>query len=107
MTDRFESMLHISNARRARWPDGDDPFRIVTRLAEEAGELASVVNHLERTGVKIEKHGEPDRSRIAAEALDVMLAALHLVQHYDGLDELDRQIDSASRSYGGVSESTD
>lgn len=31
----------------ARYPEGNTPFEIMTRLCEEAGELASAVSHFE------------------------------------------------------------
>jgi NTP pyrophosphatase (non-canonical NTP hydrolase) len=43
-----------------RFPDGNQPFQIITCLCEEAGELAQVVNHFEGS-VKRQKMGEPSR----------------------------------------------
>ena len=44
-----------------RFPDGHDPFQIMTRLLEECGELVQQVNHFQDSGVKRERHGRPDR----------------------------------------------
>lgn len=55
----------IVDARNRRWASGNTPFQIVTRLCEEAGEIAAAVNHFEGAGVKRQKHGEPDRKALA------------------------------------------
>ncbi len=57
----IDKLYKIAEALNARFPDGSDPFMIVTRLAEECGEVAAEVNHFERKGVKVERLGQPDR----------------------------------------------
>lgn len=79
----------------ARFPGGDEPFRIVTRLCEEAGELASAVNHFEETGVKTSKHGSPNPQVLAKEIQDVLRAAL--ARHYGVEDRLCVSIDESYR----------
>jgi NTP pyrophosphatase (non-canonical NTP hydrolase) len=76
-----------------RFPDGNDPFRILTRLLEECGELAQQVNHFEDCGIKRQKHGEPDRDDLAKEIRDVLTAALDLAHHYGVHSELAASID--------------
>jgi NTP pyrophosphatase (non-canonical NTP hydrolase) len=76
-----------------RFPDGNDPFRILTRLLEECGELAQQVNHFEDCGIKRQKHGEPDRDHLAKEIRDVLTAALDLAHHYGVYAELAASID--------------
>jgi formate hydrogenlyase subunit 6/NADH:ubiquinone oxidoreductase subunit I len=39
----------------------------MARLLEERGELAEQVNHFEGTGVKRDKHGRPDKAKLAKE----------------------------------------
>lgn len=89
--------LHTINENlRRRFPDGDDPFRIMTRLLEECGELAEQVNHFEDSGVKRAKHGEPDRAKLAKEVQDVLRCALQIAHHYHIEAELDASVE---RSY--------
>ena len=45
-------LYKIAEGLNNRFKDGDDPFYIVTRLAEECGEVASQVSHFEDKGVK-------------------------------------------------------
>ena len=55
------NFIRVTEGLNARFqPNGDDPFRIVTRLAEECGEVATEVNHFERQGVKVARFGEPE-----------------------------------------------
>lgn len=83
----------------ARFPGGDEPFSIVTRLCEEAGELASAVNHFEGTGVKMSKHGSPDprcsprRSRMSC----ARPSPFALAWHYGVEDRLRISIDESYR----------
>ena len=57
--------MAISVGLGRRFPNHNEPFQIMTRLLEECGELAEQVNHFEGTGVKREKHGEPDKAKLA------------------------------------------
>jgi NTP pyrophosphatase (non-canonical NTP hydrolase) len=95
--DYFERLYRIVDGLNARFPDGDEPFRIVTRLCEEAGELASAVNHFEGTGVKMSKHGSPDAGVLAKEIQDVLRAALALARHYGVEGRLRVSIDDSYR----------
>ena len=63
MTIDFEQLRAVARGFSLRFPPSDDPFQMMTRLLEECGELAQQVNHFEGSGVKREKHGEPDRAR--------------------------------------------
>ena len=93
--DYFERLYRIVDGLNARFPGGDEPFRIVTRLCEEAGELASAVNHFEGTGVKMSKHGSPNPQVLAEEIQDVLRAAL--ARHYGVEDRLRVSIDESYR----------
>lgn len=75
----LEKMLTINTALDHEYP-GRDPFRIVTRLAEECGELAAEVNHFESTGYKREKRGAPSRENLAQEIQDVIRCALQIAE---------------------------
>jgi len=89
-----DKLYKIAEALNSKFPDGDDPFKIVTRLAEECGEVAAEVGHFEGQGVKFEKMGEPNRMRMAKELSDVIGAVLHLVLYYDLKEELAASVDT-------------
>jgi NTP pyrophosphatase (non-canonical NTP hydrolase) len=97
MGDLVGDLRLLNQALDRRFPDGRDPFQMVTRLAEECGELAREVNHFERTGVKTEKHGEPDRAKLAKEVRDVLLCALQIAAYYDSETELEEVIAESIR----------
>jgi len=78
-----------------RFPDGNNPFMIVTRLAEECGEVAAEVNHFERKGRKVELYGEPDREKLAKELQQVIRAVLALAAYYHIEKELVASIDDS------------
>jgi NTP pyrophosphatase (non-canonical NTP hydrolase) len=65
-------------------------------LLEESGELAKEINHFEGSGVKREKHGEPNKDHLAKEVQDVLRAALQIALHYQIIEELQ---DSIEQSY--------
>jgi NTP pyrophosphatase (non-canonical NTP hydrolase) len=84
----LEQIREINLGMDRRFPAGRDPFQIITRLAEECGELAAQVNHFEGSGVKQEKNGAPDKIRLAKEVLDVLRCALQVAAYYDAESEL-------------------
>jgi NTP pyrophosphatase (non-canonical NTP hydrolase) len=91
--DNLEKLYRIVDRLNNRFPNGNDPFQIITRLCEEAGELAKEVNHFQGTGVKVQKHGAPNRAKLAKEVQDVLCAALNVARYYDIEDELRLSID--------------
>lgn len=91
--DRF---VAIASGLSKAFPEGNHPFQIITRLAEECGELAKEVNHWERTGVKVKKYGEPSKERLAGEVKNVITSALQVALYYQIDDELRESI---QRSY--------
>lgn len=82
------------------FPNGNDPFQIMTRLLEECGELAQQVNHFEATGIKREKHGEPSREKMAKEVQDVLRCVFQLVDYYELGDALSASIAKSAQSVG-------
>lgn len=88
--------LWVANlALRRRFPKGVEPFKIISRLAEECGELSAEVQLWEDEGVKREKHGAPDPRRLAKEVMDVMRAALAVAEYYGVEAELEAVIQSS------------
>jgi NTP pyrophosphatase (non-canonical NTP hydrolase) len=74
--DLMQRLMAVSVGLSRRFPDHNGPFEIMTRLLEECGELAEQVNLFEGTGVKREKHGEPDKAKLAKKAQDVLRCVL-------------------------------
>jgi len=93
----IDKLYKIAKGLNAKFPDGNNPFMIVTRLAEECGEVAAEVNHFERKGVKVERFGAPDRGKLAKELQDVMRAVLHLALYYGLQAELTKSVDECYR----------
>lgn len=86
-------LCQIAVGLEKKYPDGKNPFKIITRLAEECGELAEQVNHFEQTGIKNEKHGAPDKNKMAKEVQDVIRCALQIARYYKLDDELTESIE--------------
>ena len=93
--DYLGILYDIVDALNNKYPDGDSPYQMVTRLAEEVGELAQAVNHRERAGVKVEKHGPPDNTHLAQEVHHVLRAALGIAPYYGVENEFKESLDMA------------
>jgi len=93
----LDSLWTIVDALRHRFPDGNDPFQAITRLAEECGELAREVNRMENSGIKHAKHGPPEKAYLAREVKDCLGAAPQLVRLY-GIEEEFRQAFATSQT---------
>jgi predicted O-methyltransferase YrrM/NTP pyrophosphatase (non-canonical NTP hydrolase) len=96
-----DKLVALTKGYAHRFPEGDDPFQITTRLLEECGELAQQVNHFEGSGVKREKHGEPDKAALAKEIKQTVVGALRVAQYYGVEKELE---DSIAWSYRRLKE---
>lgn len=89
----MQRIYKINQGLSRLFPGSDEPFQMVTRLAEECGELAAQVNHFERSGVKVKKHGEPNPDKLAKEVQDVLRCALRIATHYGVEQQLEASID--------------
>ncbi len=90
--ERFYQMVEASNKR---FPDGVEPFQMVTRLMEECGEVAAEVNLWEGSGLKRQKHGEPKKEDLANEIRQAMVELAKIARYYHAEQELE---DSIARS---------
>ena len=88
----IEKLIKINQGLDKRFPKGKDPFKIITRLLEECGELAAEINHFEDEGVKKEKRGESDKKKLAKEIQDVLRCVFQLVVYYHVEKELNESI---------------
>lgn len=96
--DYFDKLLLAVDGYNKKYPNGNHPFQIITRLCEEAGELASAVNHFEDMGAKTLKHGLPDKKVLAKEIQDVIRTALSVARYYEVEQELKDAIDQSYRT---------
>ena len=93
--------ITLAQGMTKRFPNGNEPYQIMTRLLEECGEVAKEVNHFENSGTKALRHGEPSKEKLAGEVKDVLNALMQLVLYYDIEDELDEAV---RKSIGQLSE---
>jgi len=91
----YEELIEIVKYLDERFPNGCEIFQRVSRLAEETGELAQMVNHMEGMGIKHEKYGMPDKEKLAREVQDVIRAALGIAKHYQIEELLEQSIHAA------------
>ncbi len=92
--DKIDKIYEINNLLVKRFGEST-PFMIMTRVAEEVGELAKEVNNFEAVGVKNEKMGTPNKMHLAKEAQDVLRTVLQVVQKYDAMKEFEESIDES------------
>ena len=91
---KYFEKLELINADLDRlFPNGRDPFQMMTRLLEEAGELAEQVHIFEGSGAKPKKHSKPNPKKMAKEIQDVIGCALQVAQHYDIMPEVKEAIE--------------
>lgn len=92
----MQKLILIAKALNSIYPEGNDVFKITTRLLEESGEIAKEVNHIEKTGMKVEKYGEPNLNNLANEIHHTIRCVLQLAIYYNIEDLL---YDSINTSY--------
>jgi NTP pyrophosphatase (non-canonical NTP hydrolase) len=94
--DYFDRLVRSVAGLNAMLPDGQTPFRIITRLCKEAGELAKAVTHVKGTGITVAKYGAPDMNHLADEIHHVLCAALAVAVHYDLVPQVKDSIDRST-----------
>jgi NTP pyrophosphatase (non-canonical NTP hydrolase) len=90
--------LLMAKGMNKRFPEGNTPFQIVTRILEECGEVASEVNLWEDTGVKRQKRGEPKKEDLANEIRQSIVALMQLAVYYNVEKELEERIEKSLSS---------
>ena len=88
----MEKLYKMVQGYRNRFPDGIDPFQMVTRLLEECGEVAAEVNLWEDCGIKRQKRGEPKKEDIAGEIKQALHALMQIAVYYEVENELEDSI---------------
>ena len=89
----MEKLYLLAKGYTNRFPNGNEPYQITTRLLEECGEVASEVNHFEKSGIKSLKHGEPSKQHLADEIKQAVNALMQLAVYYNVEKELEKSID--------------
>ena len=89
----MEKLYLLARGYSARFPSGNEPYQIVSRILEECGEVASEVNHFEKSGIKTLKHGEPNKQHMADEIKQAINALVQLAQFYKVENELELSIE--------------
>lgn len=89
----MEKLYLLAKGYSARFPNGNEPYQIVTRILEECGEVASEVNHFEKSGIKELKHGVPNKQHMADEIKQAINALIQLAQYYNVENEIEISID--------------
>jgi len=91
----LDKLTAVTLALNRRFPAWNEPFQIMTRLIEESGELAEQVNHFEGSETKRKKYGEPDKTKMAKEVMDVLRCALQVAMYYGIESELEATIEQS------------
>lgn len=89
----FERLMLFTRGMNNRFPEGNEPYQIMTRLLEECGEVAAEVNHFENSGTKALRRGEPSKEKLAGEIKDVLNALMQLTLYYQVEEELEAAIE--------------
>ena len=89
----MDKLYLLAKGYTSRFPGGNEPYQITTRLLEECGEVASAVNHFERSGIKTLKHGEPSKQHLADEIKQAVNALFQLATYYGVQEELNESIE--------------
>ncbi len=89
----MDKLYQLAKGYTNRFPNGNDPYQITARILEECGEVASEVNHFEKSGIKAQKHGEPSKQHMADEIKQAINVLIQLVVYYNVEDELEFSIE--------------
>ncbi len=89
----MQRLYKMALGHTLRFPAGNEPYQIMTRILEECGEVASEVNHFEHSGVKDRKHGEPSKEALAGEIRQAINGLIQLAQYYGIEAELEQSIE--------------
>ena len=89
----MEKLWLMAQGTNNRFPEGNEPFQMATRLLEECGEVAKEIAWWEDTGIKRLKRGEPKKEDLANEIRQSIQALLQIALYYDVKQELEERID--------------
>ena len=87
----MDKLYQLAKGYTNRFPNGNNPYQIATRVLEECGEVAR--DHFEKSGIKAQKHGEPSKQHLADEIKQAVNALIQLAVYYNVESELEASID--------------
>ncbi|MCL1953004.1 MAG: hypothetical protein FWF60_09280 [Oscillospiraceae bacterium] len=91
----MDNLYLLAEGLNRRFPNGNEPYQMATRLAEECGEVAAEVCHWENSGAKRRKRGEPSKEALAGEIKNVLSCAMQIALYYGVREELRLSIDQS------------
>lgn len=91
----MDKLIKLAEGSMKRFPNGNEPFQIATRLLEECGEVASEINLWENSAIKRQKHGDPKKENLAGELGQTINALMQIALYYDVTDELTKSMDES------------
>lgn len=91
----MDKLYLMAQGANKRFPKGNEPFQMSTRLLEECGEVACEINLWEDTGIKRKKHGEPKKENLANEIRQSLVALMQIAIYYNVEKELEERIEQS------------
>ena len=91
----MDKLYKIAKGLKKRFPEGEEPYQMATRLLEECGEVAAEVSLWENSGVKRQKRGEPNKEYLANEIKQAIVCLLRIAVYYAVEDELEESINQS------------
>ena len=88
----MDKLYLMAKGHTLRFPNGNEPFQIATRILEECGEVAQEVNRLEKSGIKQQKMGDASKDDLANEIRQAIMCLVQLAQYYSCEEELELSI---------------
>jgi len=97
--DSLSKISIVAQALTKRFPNGDEPFKIVSRLLEESGEVSWELNHYERKNISLMRNCRDNKENLVTETYQVMIALNQLLQYYNLSDLFARKIEEVYKEY--------
>lgn len=97
--DLLSKISLVAQAQSKRFPNGDEPFKIMSRLLEECGEVSWELNHYERMNISVERNCKNNKENIVAEAYQVVMVLSQLLQYFDLSDDFINRIEMVYKEY--------
>lgn len=97
--DLLNKISLIAQAQSKRFPNGDEPFKIMSRLLEECGEVSWELNHYERANVSVERNCKDNKENIVNEAFQVVMVLNQLLQYFDLSEDFVNKIEMVYKEF--------
>lgn len=97
--DLLNKILLVAEAQSRRFPKGDEPFQITSRLLEECGEVAWELNHYPRKNISIERNSKDNKGNLVTETYQAMTVLGQLLQYFDLTDDFVNKIEVVYKEF--------